>query len=358
MEYVIATEIIDLEAHRPSLAIPIGNLIQRYKAVEPPVYMWRGMQEGNFGIIYGPSKSGKTTIAECLGLAIVSGKKKFLGSPIKVKQQKVLMISLEEYWYYRTQRVAHQLKELSPDNENPKWLINFWVVNENFPHDTISEQNKNTLMETIIESGAKIVFIDSLTRLYKGSIEDSKIAKKITMWLRQMSQDLGITLIVIHHTPKIGDKAITLDSLAGSRVIAQEADFLIGVHRLSNGTRYVKDIAYRYAPEEDVLIDFTISKNRVVNFKKNIDECEFFKSVDGRKTSHGRTLVCNAIIKLKDDGGIVKTRDLKASIANTGYLSAKGVHDVINELINEKLIKRLEGRAGVYQSLVNDEELH
>ncbi len=84
----------------------------------------------------------------------------------------------------------------------------------------------------------------SLSRLYSGGIEDSGLAKQVSLRLRELTNKLKITLIVIHHTPKQTGKPITIDSLAGSRILAQEADFLIGVGKTPDGRRYYKEVCF------------------------------------------------------------------------------------------------------------------
>lgn len=322
----------------------LGEMIERYEKEPEPQYIWRGIQEGTFGFIFGPSKSGKTTVCECLAMAIVSGQQTFLGTPLKLKDKKVLMISLEEFWYNRTQRNNEQVSHYNPNRtEKPQWLANFMVVTPEFPREAGSAENWNILTDTIRQSEAKVVIIDSLTRLYDGAIEESRIAKPVCMKLRKLKDELKITLIIIHHTLKIGEKAITLDSLAGSRVIAQEADFLIGVNRVLNEDRYVKDVAYRYAQEADEAVLFDINDKRVVEVKGTSPEFKIFMEEDGRKVSHNRYLVKESVKELKDDQCIVHSSDLKDHLVSTRVISKPTLHKLLNEMVRDKELDQLGG---------------
>ena len=52
-----------------------------------------------------------------------------------------------------------------------------------------------------------------------------------------------------------------IDSIAGSRILAQEADFAIGISKTLSGQRYLKPIFYRYAQEEEQVQCFQITED-------------------------------------------------------------------------------------------------
>ena len=140
---------------------------------------------------------------------------------------------------------------------NDEWLNNYSSIDENVPRQIASEEEWLLLESIIKNNGANFVIIDSLSRLYEGGIEDSGLAKKVALRLRELCNRLKITLIVIHHTPKQIGRPITIDSLAGSRMLAQEADFMIGVGKSPEGKRYVKDVAFRYKQEDSDCLLYT-----------------------------------------------------------------------------------------------------
>lgn len=80
-----------------------------------------------------------------------------------------------------------------------------------------------------------------MSRLYEGSIEESNIAKKLTEKLRELTNNCKITLLVIHHTRKLSqNEPLTIHSIAGSRILAQEADFMIGMNLHQKSGQKVK----------------------------------------------------------------------------------------------------------------------
>ena len=205
----------------------LTQLTKRVKSEPPTKYLWGGIKEGSFGFVYGPSKSGKTTFCEGLAMSLASGKKSYFDNILTGKRKNVLFLSLEEYYKERTLRNIKQLEFLKLES-----LDNYNTVDENFPRLISGSVEWELLKSIIIDSGSEIVFIDSFSRLYSGSIEESSLAKNIMFKLRELTNDLKITLIIIHHTPKLNGRPITIDSLAGSRILAQDADFLIGINKI------------------------------------------------------------------------------------------------------------------------------
>lgn len=130
-----------------------------------------------------------------------------------------------------------------------------------------------------------MVIIDSVTRLNTAKLEDGKNAQDITKNLREITHKTGVTLICIHHTHKLRNQPITLDCLKGSSTFAQEVDFAIGIARTTRGHRYFKDIAYRYAQDDDITAhEFEISENCNIEKIGECDEDDILARTDRRTT--------------------------------------------------------------------------
>jgi len=259
----------------------ISDLIETVKNEKPIPEIWNGIKEGSFGYIYGPSKSGKTIFCENLAFSLATNQEQFLGYMLPEIEQSVLFISMEEYVRPRTERNAKQMAGMDlMENQT----INLKVIGERFPRFFASNDDWKILEETIVESEADIVFIDSLTRLSDGDIERSSHARDVSQQLRELNSKLGKTMIVIHHTPKLEGKIITLDSLAGSRVLAQDADFLIGINKSPLGTRYIKEVAFRYKQENDEsVLPFIINNSLWIDPLAPVEEQRLFQKADLRR---------------------------------------------------------------------------
>jgi RecA-family ATPase len=334
-----------------SLTLSMPEILKKLETSEPIPFLWSGIKKNSYGFIFGPSKSGKTTLAENLGLSIVMKKPDYLGMPLQIGNYKVLFISLEEFWQPRTERNAKQIKEcLSTDSE---LLKNYIVVNDLFPRYIDSSESWKILNTTIQGSGVDIVIIDSLTRLYSGDIESSDTAQTVSKKLREITNNNKITLIVIHHTPKIAGRAITMDSLAGSRVLAQEADFMIGVSKSYNGSRYLKEVAFRYKQESENVLLLKLNEN--LWFEPNcwINEQKLLFQADGRTDSTNRDSLYQYIVDCTASQKEVDTKTLVSYFSKT--MGKTTIYDCINELQKENLIfKPSKGKISIVKKSVQE----
>ena len=324
------------------------QLAEQVKKLPPLKPVWGGINEGSFGMIVGPSKSGKTTFCENLALSLVIGKASFWGRKLYTgKPVKVAFISFEENCRPRFDRSVKQLKAL---NSREKEIVskNYFQPDCNFPQMLQNDGDWKLLEKTIKTSKAKIVFIDSLTRLYSGAIEESSVAQKLTVKLRGLSRDLGITIISIHHTTKNYGKPITIDSIAGSRVVMQEADFAIGINKLPNGNRYLKEIFYRYKEQSDIkVLPFKINEMLWLEHTGWTNEYELFNSLDGRVTDNGKIDQLVDFFKSKKDDEVITTKSLAKKFVNTKVFSKPTLHAYLKDLEKAGIITKEE--KGIYK---------
>ncbi|WP_409028813.1 AAA family ATPase [Gracilimonas sediminicola] len=322
-------------------AISPTELITKVHNTPPVPLIWRGIKEGSLGFIFGPSKTGKTLLAENLAYNIAARNTSFLGTPLKSYDKKVLIVSLEEP--NTIKRGDRNLKALSsfPEEELQRIDENLTFFDDYEPH--IWEPSQwNHLIEDVSEVAPDIVFIDSLTHLYAGEIESSRFAQQLTKRLRLASDELNITLAIIHHTPKLNGFPITIDSLAGSRILAQEAEFMIGVNRSFNNTRYLKDVAYRYQREQEKVLTFDIGEDFRLVEKDEVYENTLIRELDGRVDHSTREQILSFVEEKSEDSedGLVTTSDIKGFIDK----SDTQVQEWLTKLVNEgKLTKPKRG---------------
>jgi KaiC/GvpD/RAD55 family RecA-like ATPase len=285
-------------AENKSYIKPITEAIEQVRKEGPIPFLYEGIKLGSFGYVFGPSKSGKTTFCENLALKLACGENEFLGKPLlKLNVNPVvLIISFEEYLRPRTERNDLQVQYIKPQGGT---INNLFVIDDNFPKYLLGKNEWDIFRETIHGSGASIVLIDSLNRMCNGDIERGDIARIISAELKRITYDCGATMVVIHHTPKLYGRPISIDSLAGSHVLAQEADFLIGINRV-NGIRYIKEVACRYKREDDEkVLTFEINNNLWIVPCRKVVESTLFREADGRINDANldavRTLIRNKI---------------------------------------------------------------
>ncbi len=262
------------------IIMPIEDSVREARALGPIPFIWGGIKEGSFGYVFGPSKCGKTTFCENLAMSLVTGAEKFLGNELLKKEYKILYIHFEETALQRCDRNFKQLEYIeAKTKKNPK---NLSVISDEFPRYLSDNEEWSKFTGSIMESGANVIFIDSQTRASNGDIERSDVARTITRKLREIGYESGATMIVIHHTPKLYGRQLTMDTLAGSHVFAQEADFLIGVNKLNN-IRYVKEVASRYKREDDEnVISFSFNDSMWLEYQGLVTEPRADMTIDGR----------------------------------------------------------------------------
>ena len=320
----------------------LNDMIIRSKTEPAIPYLWSGIKIGSFGFIFGPPKAGKTIFCECLAMAIATQQESFFNKPILQGAKRVLFISMEEFWQQRTERNEKQLQELQAEVGDF-----FLTVDEHFPRLINSKEDWELLKDHIIQTDSEVVFIDSLSRLYSGSIEDSQMAKELLFKLRELTNELKITLIIIHHTPKQIGRPLTIDSLAGSRMLAQEADFMIGISKSLEGTRYMKEVAFRYAPENDETVTtFQINSNTWIHPLFEVPEQSLLKESDGRNDSSNKDTVLDYIESSLDANSQILIKALIDYFVDTRIMSKPTLYACLQKLTTERKIKKIA--KGVY----------
>lgn len=331
-------------------AVSIRQLIHRANTEPDTPFLWSGIKENSFGFIFGPSKSGKTTICENLALSMVAGLTEFMGHPIAPNNYKVFFLSLEEYWKPRSQRNAKQVQWLVEHLGNDNWVDNYCANDDTVPRQIASEEEWLMLENMIKANGANLVIIDSLSRLYEGGIEDSGLAKKVALRLRELCNRLKITLVIIHHTPKQIGRPITIDSLAGSRMLAQEADFMIGVGKSPEGKRYIKDVAFRYKQEDsENVLTFDINNAQFAIEGIQIAETVLLKETDGREDGTNSDAVLDFINeKSNSEKGECYTSELMSNFVTGKIMSKATLYNSLEKLQKDQKIT--SPKKGVYKS--------
>lgn len=323
--------------------------LKMLETTKPVELLWNGVKESSFGLVFGPSKSGKTIFCENLAISFALGKDGFMGLPITGGPKKVLFVGLEEFWLNRIVRNAKQFSTLS-NEEKDLFKSNFLTPDSEFPKTITTNENWNLLKEKIQESEAKIVFIDSVTRMNHGKIEDSKTAEDICLKLRSISQELNVSLIVIHHTPKLGDEDISMDKIKGSSVFSQESDFAIGINRTIGNKRYMKNIFFRYADDsDDSHHEFEIDENLILNYKKM---SSFINFKNDRRISDNKEQI--AIYFQENPTQTYSTKECIDYFTSNLDIKERQVKSYLSELVNSEVI--VSPNRGFYQAKgVNNE---
>lgn len=320
---------------------PIGVMIEKV-STEPPLEMvYQGIVEGSIAIVFGTPKSGKSTWAENLLISIAAGMDNYLGQDLKFKNKTALFLSFEENYRFRTPRNKKQLQKLTPEQLTAV-RENYIVVNEGMPQYISTDQEWQMLADVIKSAEPGVVVLDSLTRLYQGSIEESSVAKKLTEKLRWLSNETKTTIIVIHHTHKIGASPLSMDAMAGSRVLSQEVETMIGINRTFDGKHYVKEVLSRYARcVSDTVKTFTIGDDGWLTVTGEADEMRLVAALDGRRDDANAERIYQFLLEQSAAGHVpTPFSDIESALVDTGVMSKQAAHTNLGKLHDAKRIEK------------------
>ncbi len=322
-------------------ALSVIDLIEGNKGKPQNIPIWSGITQPSIGFIYGPSKSGKSTFSESLGMSIAIGRKSFFDKLI-VGQRKVLLVSLEEYVDLRTNRLESQIRGLS-DEEKLILHRNYFISPSTFPQYILGENDWNALKKLIQDTEADVVFIDSLSHINPGSpIEDSTTAVGIMKKFRDIAVELNVALILIHHTPKdvSAGKPLTLDTMAGSRILLQEAEFIYGINTTPMGRRYFKTVAQRYVREDDRVTTFELLENGWAEMVGRENEQSLMLDFDGRSERTNYNLIDNYIQETSE----ISAANLEAQFVGPGTMSRGTLYNNLEKLLkDDRIVKPANG---------------
>lgn len=324
------------------------ELKKMYKNRPKSKFLWSGIKEKSFGLVFGPSKSGKTIFCENLAHKLATGSQDYFGYPLDGKPKKVLFLGLEEFWESRIER---NIQQINPLSQSEKELINsnFLYQPIDFKRNITKKEHWKELELLIQNSEAEVVFIDSITRLNPGKIEQSDTAEQIMQNLRSITYDNGITMICIHHTPKMYDSLITIDKIKGSSVFAQESDFAFGINRTSKGYRYMKEVFFRYKSDDiENVKEFVIDENTNLDFIGLHNEEEIINRSD-RRRSDSRDSIVNFLNKNSDH--TYKTNELVYILNEELNIKDRQSKTYLQNLVKDGKI--CQPKRGLYTSVIN-----
>ena len=327
-----------------SCSLSLGELIKRVKS-EPPVKMiYSPIKDKSFGILYGLPKTGKTLFCESLAMCMAAGRTEFLGKSIDLENRKVLFVSLEESYQGRTLRNITQLSGFN-EEEIQSIVENYIVVNEHAPRIIQSKDDWDILVQQVKEHKPGVVFLDSMTRLVN-DIENLESAKPALLRFRALAEDYNTAVIVIHHSVKVDQaKPLTLQSIAGSRIVSQEADYVMGINKTIDNRRYLKLLFARYVNDDIDKVDvFKLNENLGMDLMgQEYENNLLLNKSDGRVDDSNPALIFD-YFKSKPLNSELTTKELVETLVGPKKMSEPTLHKGIDKLIaSGKIIKVSHG---------------
>lgn len=207
--------------------------------------------ENEICILFADSNLGKSILAVQIADSISRGEQ-IHGFKLEAQRQPVL--------YFDFELSAKQFEvRYSVKSEGQKVFEQHYTFDDNFkrieinpdaeiPTETSFENYLNqSLEQSIIETGAKILIIDNITYL-KNETERAKDALPLMKHLKSLKSKYGLSILALAHTPKRDlSRPITQNDLQGSKMLYNFVDscFAIGQSNTDRSVRYVKQIKAR-----------------------------------------------------------------------------------------------------------------
>lgn len=207
--------------------------------------------EGEISILFSDSNLGKSILSVQIADSISKGQQ-IPGFKLEAKKQPVLYLDFE--LSAKQFEVRYSIK-----NEAQKVFENHYSFDDNFkrieinpdaeiPTESTFENYLNqSLEQSIIETGAKILIIDNITYL-KNETEQAKHALPLMRYLKDLKSKYGLSILALAHTPKRDlSRPITQNDLGGSKMLYNFIDscFAIGQSNTDKNLRYIKQIKAR-----------------------------------------------------------------------------------------------------------------
>jgi hypothetical protein len=325
-----------------SLTMPLGEILKMVESEPERRMVYSVIMEGSTGIIYGVAKTGKTIFCENLGMSIAAGRNEYLGQNLCCKNSKVLILSFEENYINRSRRNKIQLSEFSED-EIQKISENYFVANKTIPDVIATEEDWQMICKEVELHMPGLVILDSLTRLVNDPIEAVEPSKKAMLRLRELSKEFQTTVLCIHHSTKMEiGQPMTQQNLAGSRVVSQEADFIIGLNRTITNQRYFKIVSARYASDiQEEVETFKINDDLSIELTGKAKELDIVNlKTDGRINETNGDKIYNHFLNRK--GSDIETMELKQEFVDSKKMSEPTLQAQLKKLINKNQILKLE----------------
>ncbi|SDS49161.1 AAA family ATPase [Winogradskyella sediminis] len=330
------------------------DLINEVEKEPQPKFIWKGIPENSAGLIVGHPKAGKTTLAENLAISLSIGRKSFFGSVLDGIPKKVLFVGLEEPYKLRARRNKLQLSSLN-EKEIEHFSNNFDTTGKDFIEFINDENDWKVLRDYIKASEAKIVFIDSLTSMFEGKIEDSNTGRKFTQLFSKYLKPLNKTYILIHHTTKSNEKPMEPSNVAGSRVILQYFEYIYGMSEVPSeeGGYYFCDIQNKHVEKDSTSammyrcnsarwMEYLGKENKYILYNDKVK-----RNVDGRYDDTNENLIYDFALKQYNQGNTyTSTSTMIAELVNgdNKVMSHDTFHKAKNKLIKKgRLEKKARG---------------
>jgi len=251
-----------------------------------------GIEQGDYYLFIGASKSGKSTVLRNIGLTLA-------------KKSPVLYLNFEQLgrnvfsalYKLRTGRAFRddiaENQDMTDDEiqrfPDIPFFMAFWadtIKSKSFNKEITVNLKRSVDVITEMEGERPVIIFENLSDVYneriRGSDNVENVASQTIMDIKNFCKDNEVAMFLAHHTPKLGGQAPTVENGRDSNRIADMAHSIFACHVVEEEG---KDM-YGYE---------TVEKTHILSYLRGRS------SQDSKKWS----------ISLKNDGGFDLTKYIK-----------------------------------------------
>ncbi len=315
---------------------PVNQWIEQAKKRPIPKMLFGELWfENELCILFADTNLGKSILGVQIGRSISTGVR-ISGFKLEAEKQKVL--------YFDFELSDKQLENRYSVNFKQHYIFNDGFYRAEIDPDIDIPENQSfenflnqSLEQSIIKTGAKILIIDNLTYL-KNETEKAKDALPLMKHLKALKSKYGLSILALAHTPKRDlSKPISRNDLAGSKMLINFVDscFSIGESFQDKNLRYIKQIKAR---NTEIIFDAENVAVCRVHKPHNFLEFEFIDY--GTEREHLKQLTEN-----DKENRILEALELKSKglsnvqIANQFNVSEGAVRKWIKKHSDNELLK-------------------
>jgi len=277
------------------------------------------LHSGELAILFGDTGIGKSILAVAIADAVSRGAS-LLSLENQYEACKVI------YYDFELSDKQFQKRYSSEAGDVHQFSNDLYTDNVDFTELIVDRNNKfeQVLLEKIkmdiIDVDAKLIIIDNITFLSAQTSSDVQVAMELMKLLKQLKTELGITILVLAHTPKRhASHPLTINDLAGSKQLSNFADtvFAVGVSSADSGYRYIKQVK----PSRSGELKYDAS---------NVLKCELLRN------ETDQTLLTFQFIEFCDESSLLAdTMDDEALKAEALRLRTTGAGATIRDIARE-----------------------
>ena len=194
-------------------------------------------QEGELTVLFGPTNTGKSVLAVDIADALAHGSGLFDGLLPTSSPKRVLYVDFElsEGQFatrYKGRVFGEQLVRATPDYD--------FIDVKGFRQAVVRD-----MLEFCKQSNAEVLIVDNLSNVNPDNTQAGEAAILVQDF-RRIKNQLGISIMLIGHTPKIvPGQSVELANLAGSAQLTNLIDSCFALNRAGNGQVYIKQLKQR-----------------------------------------------------------------------------------------------------------------